>query len=711
MLKKILILFILLLYAQNISFTEELIKQRSKYPDYGYIYLGPDKYEKINRKIFAFNLGLNKYAIKPVHILWSSILPEYGIDRIQSAYKNIEYPKRLVSTLIQKDFKTSGTETVRFLTNTTIGLGGMFDPAKSLFKIEPCNEDMEQALTKCKCNSGSYIVLPVMNGTTARGIAGKILDTSLNPTTYVGTPVLAMVKAGLTVNRTSYIQPLIKMIESTYADPYEIARKMYGLDNYIKCQNLDRKDVLLSGYKEVEKEQNKDNNIELVDNNSSDLRDKAQLKTFETDNQDGKLTVAEIIKGGANIDNIILKSYNSENSQLMADMILYDFKPQSPVVDSMRTALFDLPEVDESVWNELSVWNRCFNKRIKTGKINVTPEKSDYKFRYILQKDKNSPLAIIYPSIGEGINSHHSVVLAKIFYDEGYSVIIQGSHFQWEFVNSMPDEYKPGIPSQDADYLRLVTTKIINSLENKYNCKFGEKTLFGTSFGALTTIFIADKEFHNNTLNITKYISVCPPVNLIYAMEQVDRNGEEWNKNSNDLKRRVALTASKVIQLVDMKDSKEKFDIETLPFTEEEGKLITGFIMHQKLSDLIFTLEKTPKNKPADIYNKINNMNYRDYAEKYLLGKNYNTIDDLNFASDLLSLQDFLQKSSNYKIYHSLDDYLTNSNQLKKLKICTGNKTVLLSNGGHLGFMYKPEFIEELKKDINLNAKTASSKD
>lgn len=711
MLKKILILFILLLYAQNISFTEELIKQQSKYPDYAYIYLGPDKYEKINRKIFAFNLGLNKYAIKPVHILWSSILPEYGIDRIQSAYKNIEYPKRLVSTLIQKDFKTSGTETVRFLTNTTIGLGGMFDPAKSLFKIEPCNEDMEQALTKCKCNSGSYIVLPVMNGTTARGIAGKILDTSLNPTTYVGTPVLAMVKAGLTVNRTSYIQPLIKMIESTYADPYEIARKMYGLDNYIKCQNLDRKDVLLSGYKEVEKEQNKDNNIELVDNNSSDLRDKAQLKTLETDNQDGKLTVAEIIKGGANIDNIILKSYNSENSQLMADMILYDFKPQSPVVDSMRTALFDLPEVDESVWNELSVWNRCFNKRIKTGKINVTPEKSDYKFRYILQKDKNSPLAIIYPSIGEGINSHHSVVLAKIFYDEGYSVIIQGSHFQWEFVNSMPDEYKPGIPSQDADYLRLVTTKIINSLENKYNCKFGEKTLFGTSFGALTTIFIADKEFHNNTLNITKYISVCPPVNLIYAMEQVDRNGEEWNKNPNDLKRRVALTASKVIQLVDMKDSKEKIDIETLPFTEEEGKLITGFIMHQKLSDLIFTLEKTPKNKPADIYNKINNMNYRDYAEKYLLGKNYNTIDDLNFASDLLSLQDFLQKSSNYKIYHSLDDYLTNSNQLKKLKICTGNKTVLLSNGGHLGFMYKPEFIEELKKDINLNAKTASSKD
>ena len=177
MLKKTFITIILLLISTNVSNCEELIKQQGKIPDYSYIYLGPDKYEKFNRKVFSFNLGLNKYAIRPIHILWCSILPEYGIERIQRAYQNIEYPKRLVSSLIQKDFKTTKSETARFLTNTTLGIGGMFDPAKSIFKIEPVNEDMEQALTKCKCNSGSYIVLPVMNGTTARGVAGKILDT------------------------------------------------------------------------------------------------------------------------------------------------------------------------------------------------------------------------------------------------------------------------------------------------------------------------------------------------------------------------------------------------------------------------------------------------------------------------------------------------------------------------------------------------------
>lgn len=692
--KKLIIFTSILLCLINIVFADELLKQQGKYPDYAYMYLGPDKYEKINRKMFNFNLGLNKYAIKPVHILWSSIMPEYGIDRIQSAYRNIEYPKRLVSSLIQKDFKTSGHETVRFLTNTTLGLGGLFDPAKSIFHIEPSTEDMEQALTKCKCGCGPYVVLPVMNGTTTRGIAGKLLDTSLNPTTYVGTPVLAMVKAGLTVNRTSYMQPLIKMIESTYADPYEIARKMYALDSFIKAENLDRKEIL-----QMPKHD------ELPSDINPELVKLPDLKASSEQTED-ELSVAEIVKesqNGKNIDDMILKSYNANNSKLMADMILFDYNPQCPVVDSMRTALFDLPEIDKSIWNELSIWNRSFAKQIKTSSVNITPEKENYKFKYILQKDKNAPLAIIYPSIGEGINSRHSIVWAKIFYDEGYSVAIQGSHFQWEFVKSMPDSYRPGIPCEDVKYLKNVTAKIINQLENKYDCKFNGKTLIGTSFGALTTLFLADTESKNNTLGINKYISICPPIELVYAMKQVDKNGEEWVKFSDDLKQRAASTASKVVQLSDMKDNTKDFKIGALPFSEEEGKLITGFIMHQKLSDLIYTIEKTPRNKPTDIYQTINNMNYQDYAQKYLLSNDINNMDELNSKTSLLSISDYLQNNNDYKIYHSLDDYLVNQNQLKKLKQCCGKKTVLFSNGAHLGFMYTPEFIQELKKDIVLN--------
>ena len=680
----------------EISFAEEKITlQTSKYPDFALEYLGPDKFEGFNRKMFSFNQKLNKYAIRPVHILWASIMPQYGMDRIKSATKNIEYPIRLMSTLIQRDFKASGTETLRFLANTTIGLGGLYDPATSLFKIPAADENMDQALAKCKIKSGPYIVVPVLTGTTPRGLVGRGLDTALNPSSYIATPVLAAVKAGLLVNKTSYMQPLFKMVESNYADPYDIARKLYGIQNYIQCENLDRKDVLEATGKILDKEEDELvlDEIELADAELI-IKNNGKEKSIQEE-----LSISEIAQAGEEIDDIILKTYNNKNSKLLADKILFDYKPQCPVVDSMRTVLFDLPEINDSIWNELSVWNRCFCKKIKTSSVNIHPERDDYKFKFILQKEKNSPLAIIYPSIGEGVSSHHSVVLAKLFYDEGYSVVIQGSNFQWEFVKSMPDGYRPGIPSNDADYLKTVTGKIITKLQDKYDCEFPEKTVIGTSFGAIATLFLADKEYKNPTLGITKYISVNPPVELMYAMKQIDKNTAEWNKNPENLKERTAVTAAKILQITQAKDFSEE-DIGTMPFSEDEGKLITGFIMHQKLSDVVFTIENASKTKKTAIYDTLNNITYEDYAKKYLLNDMYANIEDLDFVTSLYSIADYLKNSDNYKIYHTLDDYLVNHKQLKDLKQISKDKLVLFDHGAHLGFLYRDEFLTELKKDI-----------
>ena len=208
-------------------------------------------------------------------------------------------------------------------------------------------------------------------------------------------------------------------------------------------------------------------------------------------------------------------------------------------------------------------------------------------------------------------------------------------------------------------------------------------------------------ESRDNTLGNAKFISICPPVDLIYAMKQIDKNSEEWNKSSEDLKQRVALTAAKVMKLYQSKDESKK-EINYLPFSDEEGKLITGFVMHQKLSDLIFTIENGSKSAKSDIYHVIDNMNYRDYAEKYLLSSTDKNSDDLSYEVSLYSISDYLEHGTNYKIYHSLNDYLTNTNQLKKLKEYSGNKTVFLDNGSHLGFLYRQEFIENLKDTISL---------
>ena len=682
--KKLVIGFLLLLVLCKPAYPEELPQSTStKFPDYACMFLGEDKCETFNRKVFNFNTKLNKYIIKPADIIWASIMPKYGMDRIRGIYKNIEYPKRLVSSLIQKDFKGSGRETLRFLTNSTIGLGGMFDPAKRFFNLEPVDENMEQALTRCKCNQGRYIVVPVLNGTTPRGLCGKGLDMVLNPTCYIGSPILALIKLGFTLNETAYMQPLADMVESNFADSYDITKKLYGIENYIKANNLDRQAQI----EEHERQYNGNENTELTQENT--------LPAMSENNIDiDKISYADLLKEGITKESYILK-----HSKPKADLSLENYNPQSPVIDAMRTALFSLPGINDSIWTDLSVWNRSFAHRIKTSSVNIAPERENYKFRYIMQKDKNSPLAIIFPSIGEGIKSHHSVVFAKLFYDLGCSAVIEGSSFQWEFVKSMPQGYTPGVPAEDSKQLGIITSKIIEQLEDKYRCKYENKILIGTSFGALTALFLANNEFKNNTLGITKYIAINPPIELLHAMKAVDKNNEEWQKNPNNLKERVALTSAKILKLYNSKDE-PNFSLETLPFNDYEAKLITGFIMHQKLSDLMMTIDNVPKNKKTDFYNNIHNVGYKDYFEKYILSDGKNKYDDLNYDTSLYSISDYLESSDNYKIYHSLDDYLVNSHQLNMLKKHTGNKSVFLSNGSHLGFMYRPEFIDSLKNDI-----------
>lgn len=683
-----LILGFLLLFNQEFVHSELVINPASadiqavetvkgdKYPDYSKMYLGEDKHEKFNRKMFNLNMKLNKFVAKPVHIIWSSVMPKFGIDRIRDAYNNIEYPKRLASCIIQRDGEGIKRETVRFLTNSTIGLGGLFDPADKIFKVKPTHENMEQALCKCKMNSGSYLVMPCLHSCTPRSLCGRALEAALDPAVYLASPVVSIVKFGLMLNRTSYIQPLAEMIETNYADPYDIHKKLFGIENYIRNSNYDRQELLLE-----EKQ--------LVENGEMEKAEKL-IENFGTNNGEKIMTTAEITGEASGLSDILPLA-----EALKADIILEDYKTQTPVIDSMKTALFENKEVNKSIWNDLSIWNRSFAKHIKTDSVVITQDKEPYRFKYILQKDKTAPLIIFYPSIGEGAGNHHSVVFAKMFYDAGFSVVMQGSHFHWEFVKSMPDGFAPGLPQKDSEYIRLVSSKILENLKEKHGCEPKEKTIIGTSFGAVASLFVAEKESKDNLLGVNKFVAVSPPIELKYALLQIDKNGEIFDGDYTKVKDKTALTASKILQLYDLKNEKN-FKMEELPFSDEEAKIITNFIMRQKLSDIIYMIEKPSKNKESDLYKMINNISYQDYAEKYL-GLNINT--DCYFAT-LYVLSDYLKNNNNYKIFEAFDDYLLNKEQIMKLKTIAGENLTCINCGSHLGFLHRKEFIDEFKKAV-----------
>lgn len=81
----------------------------------------------------------------------------------------------------------------------------------------------------------------------------------------------------------------------------------------------------------------------------------------------------------------------------------------------------------------------------------------------------------------------------------------------------------------------------------------------------------------------------------------------------------------------------------------------------------------------------------------------------MDFDTSLYSISDYLKNNDNYKIYHTLDDYLVNHSQLKDLKQISKDRLVLIDHGAHLGFLYRDEFIKELKKDISLDKLATST--
>ena len=479
--------------------------EQTAYPDFAYEFLGEDKYENYNRKMFNFNQKLNKYFIRPVNIVWASIMPQYGMDRILGISKNIEFPIRFVSCIVQRDFKAALRESERFLINSTVGVAGMFDPAKRFLKIEQANEDMDQALAKCHIRAKRFFVVPVLNFTTYRGLFGKALDAALNPTMYIGSPILAAIKAGLTINRISFTQAIIKSMETSFPDNYDVYKTLYGIDKYAKQNNYDRVDVIsnLSTEKPV--------------------KIKKRKKVFQTQTKVSATISSDFIPEDTSAQYTYYETKNTKTSkgkkktkevQLKPDILLNNYSRQDPYTDSMRTSLFYIPESDKSFWNEMSIWNRSFKKRIKSADINLAKGRENYTYRYLLQKDKNAPLAIIYPSTGAGVMSNHPVMFGKIFYDMGYSILIIGNPFQWEFVKSMPADYRPGLPENDAKMVKFATAKIIKTIEKKHKREFKNKVVLGTSYGALVSLYIAQQESVDNILGNTEFARL-----LIYFIQ------------------------------------------------------------------------------------------------------------------------------------------------------------------------------------------------
>ena len=146
---------------------------------------GPkDPYESVNRKVFAFNDTLDTYALKPAAKAYNAVLPSPVRTGVHNFFGNFSDAWSAVNQLLQGKPRDAGTMTLRVLTNTTIGIAGLFDPATAL-GLERKPEDLGLTLGHWGLEPGPYLVLPLFGPSDIRDGIALPADSYVSPALLV----------------------------------------------------------------------------------------------------------------------------------------------------------------------------------------------------------------------------------------------------------------------------------------------------------------------------------------------------------------------------------------------------------------------------------------------------------------------------------------------------------------------------------------------
>lgn len=143
-----------------------------------------DPFSGYNRVMTNFNNGLYEYILAPVGRGYKNVVHVEIRNSVGNFFHNIMYPIRLANNVLQGKIKNSGEETGRFVINSTIGILGLFDPAKSYFKLIPHNEDFGQTLGYWGVGAGPHIVLPFLGPSNLRDTLSLYPTSFVNPIDY-----------------------------------------------------------------------------------------------------------------------------------------------------------------------------------------------------------------------------------------------------------------------------------------------------------------------------------------------------------------------------------------------------------------------------------------------------------------------------------------------------------------------------------------------
>ena len=201
-----------------------------------------DPFERSNRALYGVHHALDQAVLKPAAEGYREVVPFEMRMMLRNLLANLRAPVVLANDLLQGQGDRGGETAARFLINSTLGIGGLFDVAGGEFGIPRHTEDFGQTFAVWGAGPGPYVCLPLLGPSNARDLAGFALGVVADPFFWLGQgaavdalAVARVVAIGLDT-RESLLEA-VDQLERSSLDPYAAIRSAYGQQREAEIAN------------------------------------------------------------------------------------------------------------------------------------------------------------------------------------------------------------------------------------------------------------------------------------------------------------------------------------------------------------------------------------------------------------------------------------------------------------------------------------------
>jgi phospholipid-binding lipoprotein MlaA len=208
-----------------------------------------DHAERFNRAIYRFNTVLDHAILRPVARGYVKVTPGPVRTGLSNFLSNLGYTKTIANDLFQAQFRDFGSDIGRLVVNTSVGIGGVFDPATH-FGLTKHDRDFGQTLGKWGLPTGSYLVLPLLGPTDVRDGLGMLPDRIMSIDGYLSDPIVqGTLTAEQRVDGRAKALRMDRTIDTAY-DPYALVRNFWFQNRDYKVHGDSGSEVILLGSNE-----------------------------------------------------------------------------------------------------------------------------------------------------------------------------------------------------------------------------------------------------------------------------------------------------------------------------------------------------------------------------------------------------------------------------------------------------------------------------